>query len=253
MHPIWFAFAVLGVLAGSASRLEAQAPLELEAKIPLGEVKGRIDHLAIDPGRRRLFVAELENDSVGVVDIDQRKVMYVIPDMKGPQGIAYEASTDTLYVANGGDGTVRIFQAADFASLGRIELGDDADNIRVDAAAKQIFIGYGSGALAVIDPASRNKIADIAVSAHPESFQLDKDGSRIFINVPDKRAVSVVDRNTRREIAAWPTGNRTHFAMALDHRCQAPSRLLSRPGPTAGVRYRQRVANRQRRDLQRCR
>ena len=164
MNPILFAFAVLGVLAGSASRLEAQAPLPLEAKIPLGEVKGRIDHLAVDPGRRRLFVAELENDSVGVVDIDQRKVMRVITGMKGPQGIAHEASTDTLYVANGGDGTVRIFQAADFASLGRIELGDDADNIRVDAAAKQIFIGYGSGALAVIDPASRSKIADIALS-----------------------------------------------------------------------------------------
>ena len=177
MNPILFAFAVLGVLAGSASRLEAQAPLTLEAKIPLGEVKGRIDHLAVDPGRRRLFVAELENDSVGVVDIDQRKVMRVITEMKGPQGIAHEASTDALYVANGGDGTVRIFQAADFASLGRIELGDDADNIRVDAAAKQIFIGYGSGALAAIDPASRNKIADIALSAHPESFQLDKDSS----------------------------------------------------------------------------
>jgi DNA-binding beta-propeller fold protein YncE len=213
MKSVWFSFVALGVVINSA---HAQAPLMLEAKILLGEVKGRIDHLAIDLGRHRLFVAELGNDSVGVVDLDQSKVIHVIADLKGPQGIAHEASTDTLYVANGGDGTVRMFQAADFVSLGRIDLGDDADNIRVDAATKQLFIGYASGALAVIDPLNRNKIADIVLKAHPESFQLDKGAPRIFINVPDKQTISVVDRNARREIAAWPTGNGTHFAMALD-------------------------------------
>jgi DNA-binding beta-propeller fold protein YncE len=166
----------------------------LETKFLLGEVNGRIDHLTIDPGRHRLFIAEFGNDSVGVVDIDQRKVISLITEQKRPQGIAYEASTDTLYIANGGDGTVRMFQAADFASLGRIDLGDDADNIRVDATAKQVFIGYGSGALAVIDPVNRKKIADIALKAHPESFQLDKEAQRIFVNVPDKQTISVIDR-----------------------------------------------------------
>jgi DNA-binding beta-propeller fold protein YncE len=216
MKPIWFSVVVLGILVGSANRLAAQGPLALEAKIPLGEVKGRIDHLAVDLGRRRLFVAELGNDSVGVIDLDRREVIHVIADLRGPQGIAHEASTDTIYVANGGDGTVRIFKAADFASLGRMDLGDDADNIRVDATTKQLFIGYASGALAVIDPANRKKIADIALKAHPESFQLDNSTPRIFVNVPDKQTISVIDRNVRREIAVWPTGNGTHFAMALD-------------------------------------
>ena len=231
MKFIWFALAVLGVLVGSA---HAQAPLTLEAKIPLGEVKGRIDHLAIDLGRHRLFVAELGNDSVGVVDLDQRKVIHVIAGLKAPQGIAHEASTDTLYVANGGDGTVRMFRAADLVSLGRIDLGDDADNIRLDAAAKRLFVGYGSGALAVLDPGNRNKIAEIALKAHPESFQLDTGTSRIFVNVPDKQTISVVDRNAGREIAAWPTGNRTHFAMALDH--ESKRLLVSfRDPPKLGV------------------
>jgi DNA-binding beta-propeller fold protein YncE len=234
MKPIWFALAVLGVSVGSANRLEAEAPLELEAKISLGEVKGRIDHLAVDLRRHRLFVAELGNDTVGVVDLDQRKVIYVIAGLKGPQGIAHEASTDTLYVANGGDGTVRMFQAADFASLGRIDLGDDADNIRVDAATKQLFIGYASGALAVIDPGNRNKIADIVLRAHPESFQLDNGTPRIFVNVPDKQTISVVDRNAGREIAAWPTANGTHFAMALDR--ESKRLLVSfRDPPKLGV------------------
>ena len=35
------------------------APLQLEAKIPLGNVRGRIDHMAVDLKRQRLFIAEL--------------------------------------------------------------------------------------------------------------------------------------------------------------------------------------------------
>ena len=147
------------VIAPQAAQTEA-LPLELEAKIPLGDVNGRIDHLAFDPKRHRLFVAELGNGSVGVVDLDNRKVIHVISGLKEPQGVAYVPSSDTLYVASGGDGSVRVFQAADYAAAARIDLGDDADNVRVDAAANRVFVGYGSGALAVIDPARPGKIAE---------------------------------------------------------------------------------------------
>ena len=91
------------------------APLVLEAKIPLGAVSGRIDHFAFDPDRQLLFVAELGNDSVGVVDLKKRKVVHRIAGLSEPQGIAYHAATSTLYVANAGDGSVRLFQGPDFA------------------------------------------------------------------------------------------------------------------------------------------
>ena len=55
-----------------ATPVRAQTPeaplLNLEAKIVLGEVKGRIDHMALDPVRNRLLVAELENNYLGVLD-----------------------------------------------------------------------------------------------------------------------------------------------------------------------------------------
>src|SRR4051812_2216692 len=85
-------------------------PLVLEAKIALGKVSGRIDHLAVDLGRQRLFVAELGNNSVGVVDLREGKLITRIVGLKEPQGTGYESSTDTLYVANAGDGSVRLFQ-----------------------------------------------------------------------------------------------------------------------------------------------
>ena len=61
-------------------------PLHLEAKIPLGAVSGRIDHLAIDLKRQRLFVAELGNDSIGVVDLAANCVQSTLLGLKEPAG-----------------------------------------------------------------------------------------------------------------------------------------------------------------------
>jgi DNA-binding beta-propeller fold protein YncE len=196
----------------------AAAPnsLSLQAKITLGPVRGRIDHMAVDVARQRLFVAELGNDSVGIVDLKGGRLMHVISDLKEPQGVGYAASTDTLYVANAGDGSVRLYRGEDYAPSGRIELGEDADNIRIDNEAERVFVGYGKGALAAIDPRTGGKIADIGVKGHPESFQLNAADGRIFVNVPDAREVAVLDRAAGAQIASWATPAHGNFPMALD-------------------------------------
>jgi DNA-binding beta-propeller fold protein YncE len=209
------ALAVLGSVPTAAQPTEA--PLQLESKIPLGAVRGRIDHMAIDLDRRRLFVSELGNDSVGVVDLDAGKVVHRLGGLKEPQGVGYLARGDTLFVANGGDGLVRLFQGPDYAASGRIDLGDDADNVRVDEAADRVIVGYGSGALAVIEAARRTRIADIRLAAHPEGFQLDPGSNRIYVNIPNRRAIAVVDRESGQQTASWPmTVAGANFPMALD-------------------------------------
>ena len=201
----------------SSEQATGTGALTLEVKIPLGEVAGRIDHLAFDPTRQRVYVAELGNNSVGIVDLEARQLLRTVAGFREPQGIAYEPSTDTVYVANAADGSVRVFNASDFAPIATIALGDDADNVRVDVLTKRVYVGYGSGALAVIDPATRRKVADIPLKGHPESFQLDPSGSAIFVNVPDANHIALVTRDTGKQIASWSTGAlRANFPLVLD-------------------------------------
>jgi YVTN family beta-propeller protein len=215
-----FARAILLIaIAMSPALAEAQtagAPLVLEAKIPLGDVSGRIDHLAVDMKRQRLFVAELGNNSLGVVDLASGKVLRRITGLSEPQGVAYVPFADSIYVANAGDGSVRVLRGDDLAPIGRIDLGDDADNVRVDTLRNRVLVGYGKGALALVDPGSRTKTAEIRLKAHPEGFQINETGTRVFVNIPDAGDIEVIDLAAGSTRSLPMQGAGANFPMAID-------------------------------------
>jgi hypothetical protein len=203
--------------AASMTWAAAPAPLVLEARIALGEVSGRIDHLTVDLQRRRLFIAELGNDSVGVVDLKSARLLRRLTGLSEPQGVLFVPVMDELYVASGGDGSVRVFRGTDLSPTATIKLGDDADNLRLDALRGHVVAGYGNGGLALIDTASHRALAYIALQGHPESFQLSNDGQRAYVNVPGKYQIAVVDLEARQRLASWPTAElRSNFPMALE-------------------------------------
>jgi DNA-binding beta-propeller fold protein YncE len=218
MHALLLAAVAVVIGAGfDVAFAAADEPLVLESKVALGPVRGRIDHLAVDVNRKRLFVAELGNDSVGVVDLAAGKLLRRITGLSEPQGVGYVPSIDALYVANARDGSVRIFNGEDYAAAGTIELGEDADNIRVDPAANVVFVGYGAGAITAIDPMTRKQVANIPLPVHPEGFQIGADGKQIFVNLTNKHAIGVIGRAAGRQSANWSTGSLAgNFPMALD-------------------------------------
>ena len=112
---------------------------------------------------------------------------------------------------------MQIFRAGDFAPLGQIDLHRDADNIRIDPRNGNIVVGFGSGDLAIIDPATRTEIGTIALEKHPEGFQIEPQTGRAFVNVPDAGQIAVVDLDKRQQTATWKVpGAGTNFPMALD-------------------------------------
>jgi YVTN family beta-propeller protein len=221
------------IVLSSAVDSGAQGPpLALETKISLGAVEGRLDHLAVDLEHMRLYVAELGNNSLGVVDLKTQAAMATIGDLSEPQGVAYLAAQNAVYVASGGDGSVAVFNGDDLALAKTIALGTDADNIRIDAVSGHVLVGYGAS-LAEIDPTSGTVVSDIPLPGHPEGFQVERNGSRVFINIPDTQEIAVVHRGERKVIANWSVKpSDANFPMALDEERQqlvsvfrAPPRL----------------------------
>jgi DNA-binding beta-propeller fold protein YncE len=215
--------------------LQGQEPasLSLKGRIGLPNVNGRIDHLSADLKGQRLFMAALGNHTIEVLDVQSGKRIHSIPDVAEPQGVYYDPATNRLFVACATDGTIRIFDGSTFKLLGTVKLAGDADNIRYDARGRRVIAGYGDGALAFLD-SSGKKTGEIALDAHPESFQIEKTGTRVFVNVPDKREIQVADLAKNALIAKWPvTSALKNYPMTLDeahHRlligCRTPARML---------------------------
>ena len=221
--------------------------LVLKTRIPLADVRGRMDHLSVDIKGRRLFAAAFDNHTLEVIDLQANRQVHTIRDLDNPQGAYFDSPSNRLFVSSEGDGTVKIFDGTTFRLLQTVKLSTDADNIRYDAARKRVLVGYGGekflrgkpirgkgdGALALLDSAGHIR-GRIAVDAHPESFQIESSDDRVFINVPDRREIEVADLQTSTVLAHWPIRSCTdNFPMALnesDHRlfvaCRTPATLL---------------------------
>src|SRR5437764_7402484 len=181
------------------------------------DVKGRIDHFAVDLKGQRLFIAALGNDTVEVLDTAGNKHVRSSPGFGERQGLADLPELDRLYVANGSANRVDVLDGRALAMRERIARLDDADNLRYDAAAKTVIIGYGKGALRLLRADTAKALGDIRLAGHPESFQLEANGPRIFANVPTAQQIAVVDRVKRTVLATWPvTGAGRNYPMALD-------------------------------------
>ena len=197
-----------------------KSPLLLVQEIPLPNVGGRIDHFTFDAKRKRVIGAALGNNTVEVVDTFAGRDIHSITGAAAPQGVVYVGDLDKLFVANGTDGKLRIYDGDSFKLLNTVDIGEDADNVRYDPVGKKIYVAYGGdeeGGLAVIDAVSGKRLEDAAkLDAHPESFQIATSGPVIFANIATKAKVVVIDRATHK-VVDWPlkTG-KANYPMALD-------------------------------------
>ena len=204
-------------LAALVLAMSAQAqPLKPVAEIPLPGVKGRIDHFGVDLAGQRLFVAALGNDTVELIDLKANRHLRTLRGFAEPQGIYLVPQSGRLFISSGRADRVDVFDGKSLERLRSVDGLGDADNIRYDASAGKIYVAYEDG-LRVLDARSGERIGDLAVPGHPESFQLETRGTRIFANVPKRLQVAVIDRAKGAVVDHWSlpavAGN---YPMALD-------------------------------------
>ena len=223
------------VLCYTLATVRAQtAPLKLTKTIALPGVEGRIDHFAFDAAGERLFVCALGNNTVEVLDLRKGERIHSITGLGAPQGIVYIPELNRIFVANDKGGICKTYDGKSFKTVGELDFKDDADNVRYDSATKNIYVGFGSGGIGVVNAVEGKQISSIKLSAHPEAFELERNGKRIFVNIPNSRHVAVINRDKSEVVATWKTDLAfANFPMALDEAhhtllvgCRMPSKLL---------------------------
>lgn len=211
----------------SAIKAHADAPLKLVATIPLpGLHDGDFDHFAPDVEGHRLFLTAEENEKVLVFDTNTNKLIHTIADVKTPHSALFRPDLKKLFVVDGDDSAVKIYDTDNYKQVGRIDLAADADSMVYDGATKYVYVvNGGRGAktpysfISVVDTNVSKKVKDIRVdSDRVEAMALEKNGPRLFCNITGKDSVGVLDRNTGALLDTWPlpVGAKQNVSLALD-------------------------------------
>ncbi len=216
------------ISAQKNSAPDENGPLILTAQIPLPGVHGRFDHFAFDPTEPgRIFISALGNNSVEVINTVEGTVVHHITGVPEPQGIAFATGLNKIFVASR-KGKLYIYDGNDYKLIAGIDYNADVDNLRYDVASKRVYVGYGDedkAAIGMVDAATNQRLDEVyKIGTHPESYQLEKSGPNIYVNLEDLKQVGVIDRNTKK-LTKWdlPAKFEENFPMALD---EANHRLL---------------------------
>ncbi|HWZ55694.1 MAG TPA: YncE family protein [Verrucomicrobiae bacterium] len=202
---------------GAAPAAEAAPPMILTASVPLEGVKGRFDHFA--SGKGRVFVSGLGNNSVEIIDLFQGTRAHEITGVPNPQGVAFSPEANKLFVASE-KGKVYVYDGDSYKLLNTLDFEGGADNLRYDAATKRVYVGCGddekNSAIAAIDAMTGKRTDEVyKLGGEPESFQLEKSGPNIYVNVPELKQIVAINRTTK-ELTRWTVTNLQNFPMALD-------------------------------------
>ena len=191
--------------------------LQLTKTISLPGIKGRIDHLDINLKDQIVYIAALGSDAVEIVNLKSGKVLHSITGLDEPQGVGYIPLHNEIFIANGGDGDCYFYNATSFAKVATIHLKSDADDVRYDSVDRKIYVGYGSGGIAIISSDTHTQVGDVKLPAHPEGFQIDTKTHLMYVNLPGSNMIGMVDLKQLKLKNKWsrttPTGN---FPMALN-------------------------------------
>ncbi len=205
-----------GLLLAVPTSAAGPAPLELVQTIPLKGAAGRLDHLALDARGNRLFIANLSNNSLDVVDLKAGKLVQQVPRQRKIQGVAYVPGRDRIFVGNGVDGTCNVFDGKSYLLVRSIKI-DDADNVRYDARTKQVYVAHADNALSVIDPKTLKVKATVKLPGPPEAFQLHPSQPRLYVNTLQPSQVAVVDTDRNEVVARFPLKlAAANYPLALD-------------------------------------
>lgn len=208
----------------------ADASMIAMPSIPFdASIKGHFDHFGVDVKHNRLFATAEDSHAVVVFDLVNGTVLKQIDGLARPHAVLYREDLNRLYITDGGDGALKIYDGKSYELIGMVPLQKDADSIGYEPSSKYLYIDNGGkdagssfSYVTSVDTSSGTKVSDIRVESDTlEAMVVDIWRPRIYVNDPAHNQVTVIDRVKKAVIASWPlTMAKDNVAMGHDEQRQ---------------------------------
>jgi YVTN family beta-propeller protein len=186
------------------------------------EVGSEPAHVIIDLQGKSAYVTNAEDDTISVVDVNERKITREIKTGKSPHGLRMSPDGREIYVANTGDDSVSVIDVAGAKEVARIPVGKAPAQVGFTPDGRRVYVSSTTeNSISVVDTATRRQVASVPVGRKPIQVFATPDGRYVYAaNEGTKdnsdNTASVIDTVTNKVIATVETGKGAHGAVVSD-------------------------------------
>ena len=180
------------------------------ATIPLGK---RPRGIAASPDGTRVYVAlsgspnagpgvdektlpppDRTADGIGVVDLQQGKLLKVLTSGPDPEQVAVSSDGTRLFVSNEDAATARIIDASSGQIVESFKVGEEPEGVSVEPSGGRVWVtSEDASAVFVIDLAAHKVVKSVKVGPRPRSVAFLPDGSRAYVPSETGATLTVID------------------------------------------------------------
>lgn len=202
----------------------AQAPLDLIGtwSFPSIAAGPYTDHLAFDAGGGRIFITPQADKAVVAIDVQKGKVLHTIAGFGNPHSVLFEPRKQRLFVADGGKGTLNVYDGKTYSLIKQVPLLEDTDGFSYDDKTRTLYVnngGEGAGkeyvVISLVDVDSLTVKGEIRIDTDKlEATHISADGATLYADLPAKDVVAEIDIAQRKVLRFLPIGE-AHYPMAI--------------------------------------
>jgi hypothetical protein len=210
-------------LCGLVVKAQEKLPLKLIVTTPMPGFTGDFDHFGLDLKGNRLFLASEDQKTVEVFDLRTGERIHSIKGFGQPLTMAFLAESNRLIVTDGGDtDAVELVDCKDYKIIGTLKLGPGVDHGVYNPLNKYFYVENGGGpegkthVLSIVDTQSFKQVGEVPglPGNSNEGMVIDRQGTKLYVNLTGTDEVGVIDLSTRQLIARWPLPD-VHVAHAI--------------------------------------
>jgi DNA-binding beta-propeller fold protein YncE len=189
-------------------------------------VQNHFDHLTADLKNNRLFIVPEDHQTIEVYDLRTGKFVHSIKGIGVGHSVVYRSDINRIFVTDGSNGDLKIFNGTTYKLLKTVKLLADADATGYDPVTHNLYIADGGldaklnhTFLEIVNTDTGEKVGQIKIDSNRlEAMFVERSGPRLFLNMTEKNSIAVIDREKQSVAAVWPLTCKVNVAVAMDEK-----------------------------------
>lgn len=166
-----------------------------------------IEGVEIAPDVKKAYTSDWLENKIGVIALDQMKVVKKIPTESKPDGIAYAPPFHKVYVSDERARAEAVVDAHQDVILTTLHFASETGNPRYDPVSKRVYVNLqDKNVIAEIDPATDKEVAEYPVGKcrGNHGMALDVEHRLAFLSCEENDLMTVFRLDTHEAIAYLP-------------------------------------------------